>query len=142
MRVENRNEGNLKGCGCISRECVLKTLAGLGFSQVEAEIYLFLSQTGPEKGRDIAETLKLYKQQLYRSLKSLRCKGCVEATLERPARFSAVPLEKVLDFIMKTKMDQAEGLQASRDELLSSWRSIIKMNSSKSSVITKTSAES
>ena len=113
----------------MSREWVLKTLVGLGLSQVEAEIYLFLSQTGPVKGRDIAEMLKLYKQQLYRSLKSLKCKGCVEATLGRPARFSAVPLEKVLDLFMKTKMEQAEDLKASRDKLLSSWRSIIKMNS-------------
>jgi sugar-specific transcriptional regulator TrmB len=125
----------------MSREWVLKTLVGLGLSQVEAEIYLLLAQAGPLRGTDIASTLKLYKQQLYRDLRSLKCKRCVKATLERPARFSAVPLEEVLDLFMKTKVEQAEDLKASRDELLSSWRSIIKMNSSKLSANTKNSAK-
>ena len=112
-------------------EPVLETLVSFGIKRLDAQLYIFLAQAGPLKGRDIAAMLRLYKQQLYRSLKSLTCKGCVEVTLERPARFSAVPLEKVLDRFMKTKMEQAEDLKASRDELLSSWRSITKMKSSK-----------
>lgn len=108
----------------MSREWMLKTLVSLGLSQVEAEIYLFLAQTGPVKGRDIAETPKLYKQQLYRSLKSLKCKGCVKATTGRPAFFSAVSLEEVLDQFKKSKEKQAKILAASRDELLSAWRSL------------------
>jgi hypothetical protein len=39
-----------------------------------------------------------------------------------------VPLEKVLDFFMKTKMEQAKDLQAKKAELLSSWNSMIKKN--------------
>lgn len=114
----------------MSREWMVKTLVGLGLSQVEAEVYLFLAQAGPSKGREIATPLKLYKQQLYRSLKSLKCKGCVEATLEHPAKFSAVPLEKVLDFFMNAKTEQAKTLQASRNGLLLSWNSMTKKNSS------------
>jgi sugar-specific transcriptional regulator TrmB len=106
----------------MSREWVLKTLVSLGLSQVEAEVYFFLAQAGPVKGRDIAQTLKLYKKKVYRGLKSLQAKGMVNATLERPARFSAVSLERVLDQFMKAKMGQAKGLQASREELLSTWR--------------------
>ncbi len=113
----------------MSREWVLKTFVSLGLSEVEGEVYFFLAQTGPVKGRDIAKTLKLYKQQLYRGLKGLRAKGMVHATLERPARFSAVSLEKVLDQLMKTKKEQAKALQASREELLSNWRSVIEKNS-------------
>ena len=113
----------------MSREWVLKTLVGLGFSEVEAEVYIFIAQTGPVKGRDIAKTLKLYKKKVYRSLKTLRAKQMVSATYERPAQFFAVPLEKVLDRFMKAKIMQAEGLQASRKELLSSWRLIMKQNS-------------
>jgi len=78
----------------MNRERVLKTLVSLGLSQVEAEVYFFLAQAGPVKGRDIAETLKLYKQQVYRNLKSLHAKGMVNTTFDRPARFSAVSLEK------------------------------------------------
>ena len=124
IRMENRIEGNLKGSGWMSREWVLKTLVGLGLSQVEAEIYLFLAQTGPLIGTEIACALKLYKQQLYRSLRNLKCKGCVKATPGRPALFSAVSLEEVLDLFMKSKVKQAKILQANRDELLSAWRSL------------------
>ena len=113
----------------MSRESMLKTLVGLGLSQVEAEVYLFLTQAGLSKGNEIAGALRLYKQQLYRTLKSLKCKGCVEASREHPATFSAVPLEKVLDLFMKEKIEQAEGLQASREELLSKWHSITKTTS-------------
>jgi len=113
----------------MSREWVLKTLVDLGLSQVEAEVYFFLAQAGPLKGRDITNTLKLYKHQLYRSLKSLQCKGCIKATLERPAQFFAVPLEIVLDQFMKEKMGQAKDLQASREKLRFAWRSMTEKHS-------------
>ncbi len=118
MCVRNRIGCSLKGCGLMSREWVLRTLVDLGLSQVEAEVYFFLAQAGPSKGRDIANMLKLYKHQLYCSLKSLQCKGCIKATPERPAQFFAVPLEKVLDQFMKEKMGQVKDLQSRRDELL------------------------
>ena len=105
---------------------MLKTLKNLGFKQVDAEVYLFLSKMGSQKGRNIAGNLKLYKQQLYCSLKRLQNKGFVRATAEHPALFSAVPLEKVLDLFLIEKAKQAETLQANRDELLSSWISMIK----------------
>ena len=116
----------------MSREWVLKTLVGLGLSEVEAEVYFFLAQAGPVKGRDIANALKLYKQQIYRSLKSLRAKGMIHSTIERPAWFSAVSLEEVLDQAMKAKTGQAEALQATRQELLIIWRSTIEKDSTKS----------
>ena len=116
----------------MSREWVLRTLVSLGLSEAEAEVYFFLAQTGPVKGRDIAKELKLYKQQVYRSLKKLRAKGMVNATSEHPARFSAVSLEKVLEQFMKAKMGQAKVLQASKEELLSNWRSMFETNSANS----------
>jgi len=81
---------------------------------------------GPQRGKNIAEALNLYKQQLYRSLKNLRDKGMVSVTLERPSNFSAVPLEKVVDLFVKAKAEQAKVLQESREELLATWKSMIK----------------
>lgn len=116
----------------MSREWMLKTLVGLGLSQVEAEVYLFLTQAGLSRGREIAGALRLHKQQLYRSLKSLQCKGCAKTTLGHPARFFVVPLENVLDQFMKAKMGEAKDLQASREELLSTWHFMIKRDSKNS----------
>ena len=82
----------------MSEERVLKTLAGLGFSEVDAQVYVFLSKKGLQKGRDISRALKMGKQQLYPCLKNLQSKGIVSVTLEHPARFNAVPFEKVFCF--------------------------------------------
>ncbi len=98
----------------------------LGLTEIDAEIYLLLCREGSQKGSSIAEALKLYKQQLYRSLKRLQKKGVVNASLERPARFSAMSLEKVIDFLIETKKEQALALQESKKELLSKWQSMIK----------------
>ena len=121
-------EGSLKGCGWMSREWMLKTLVDLGLSEVEAEVYIFLAQAGRVKGRDMAKTLKLYKQQVYRSLRKLQAKRMVNATHERPAQYSAISLERVLDQFMKARKEQAKALQASKEELLSNWRSMVEKN--------------
>lgn len=110
----------------MKQKALTKALTSLGLSEIDAEIYLLLAKEGPQPGRHIAESLALYKQQLYRSLKRLQKKGVVHTFLERPARFSAVSLEKVLDFLIEAKKEQALALQESREELLSGWRAITK----------------
>jgi sugar-specific transcriptional regulator TrmB len=108
----------------LSLERALDTLVSLGLTQTDAQVYVFLAKKGPHRKKDLADALKLTKQQLYRSLKSLLAKGMVSATRERPAQFSAVSLEKVLDQFMKARKEQAKALKASRKELLSTWRSL------------------
>ncbi len=103
-----------------------KALVNLGLSETDAEVYVFLAVDGPHRGKSIAEALNLYKQQLYRSLKNLQSKGMVTATPEHPAHFSAVPFEKIIEHIIEAKAEQAKALQKSREELLASWRSMIK----------------
>ncbi|HEX9261685.1 MAG TPA: helix-turn-helix domain-containing protein [Candidatus Bathyarchaeia archaeon] len=110
----------------MNQEALTKALTRLGFTEIDAEIYLLLAKEGPQQGRSIAKSLELYKQQLYRSLKRLQKKGVVNASLERPAHFSAVSLEKVLDFLIEAKKEQALALQENREELLSSWRAIVR----------------
>jgi len=105
---------------------MIKTLVSLGLSQVDAKIYVFLSAEGPQNGRNIAGTLKLYKQQLYRSLKRLQAKGIVNSSNKRPAVFSSISFEDVLDLFLEVKKEEADILQESREELLSKWRAITK----------------
>ena len=103
---------------------MLKTIIDIGFSQADAQVYLFLSRKGPQKGRAISKALNMNKQQLYPCLKNLQSKGIVNATIEYPAKFSAVPFEKVLDLFIKAKMEEAQRIQQSRERILSDWQSI------------------
>ena len=108
----------------MSKEQLLKAIIDLGLSQVDAEVYIFLAKMGPQKGRNIADALKLYKQQLYRSLRNLQRKGLASATCERPAEFSVVSFERVIDMYIKVKTEEAQALQETREDLLSAWRSM------------------
>jgi hypothetical protein len=87
-------------------------------------VYLYLSIKGLQKGHDLISGLNITKQQLYRSLKTLQSKGIVNATLERPARFSAQPLEKVLDLFLKARVEEIQRLRKDSFEILSDWHTV------------------
>jgi len=108
----------------MSQEKVLRTLESLGLSQSDAQVYVFLGKRGSQKAIDIAKALRMPKQQLYVVLKNLQSKAIVNATLERPARFSAVPFEKVLDLFVRARIEEAQRIQQGKNEFLSDWQSI------------------
>ena len=103
---------------------MLKTLENLGLTQPEARVYVFLAKRGPQKARDTAKHLEIPKPTVYLIIKKLQKKGIVTSTLERPARFNAVPFEEVLDLFVKAKMEEAQQIQQNRDRILSDWQSI------------------
>jgi sugar-specific transcriptional regulator TrmB len=108
---------------------VLKALVSLGLSKTEAEVYVYLAQNDPQKARDIAEALRIYKRQLYRTLKNLQSKGMVSASQERPALFSAVSFDKVLDLFIKVNREEAQRIEENKEQILLMWRSKILGNS-------------
>lgn len=109
-----------------------------GLTQIEADIYVFLAKKGTKKGLDIRNALKLTKEQIYTSLKNMKIKGIISSTIEHPARFNALPFEKVLDLFIKTKMEETQRLQQTKDEILANWENLKiaeKDNSAKFTVI-------
>ncbi len=120
------------GIDKLSLERVIKTIMGLGLSEVDAQVYVFLALNGPHKAREITRKMSLYKKQLYHSLKNLQDKDVVKASFDYPAVFSAIPFEVVLDLLADIKNEQAQALLEVKEGLLSSWRNIIKKNSSNS----------
>ena len=109
----------------MSNDWILKTLVSLGLSEMDAEIYVYLAKNGPQTVKNATSSLKLHRQQLYRSLKNLQNKGIIVPSKERPARFSAVTFEKVLELFLKAKMEQQQNLQKNKAEILSTWHSLI-----------------
>ena len=110
---------------------VLKAIMSLGLKETDAQVYVFLALNGPHKAKDMTNKLSLYKEQLYRSLKNLRDKDVVKTTTGYPALFSAIPFDEILDLLTDIKKEQAQALREVREELLSSWKIMIK-NSNKS----------
>jgi len=111
-----------------SREQLEKTmisdLKSLGLTERESEVYIALSKRKTMKAGDLSRQVSLHKAQVYRILDSLEEKGLVDSTLEVPARFTAVPLEKYLNLSIKARMEDARYLDRYKDEMLSRWRCI------------------
>lgn len=101
-------------------------LVRLGFTEADAQVYVFLATEGPQKSKDLADSLKISRRTVYHILTKLRSNGVVEASSDYPARFSAVMLEKVLDQLVKNKIKQQQSLEECKDNLLLTWQKIMK----------------
>jgi sugar-specific transcriptional regulator TrmB len=105
---------------------IKEVLKSFGLTEKEAELYLFLSKHGSLKGSRIARQMKKDRGQIYRILKSLQKAGLVEATLEHPTRFIAIPFEKVFDSFIKSRKEETTRIEEKKKDLLSDWEEISK----------------
>jgi sugar-specific transcriptional regulator TrmB len=106
----------------LSLELLIETLVELGFKPTDAQVYILLAKKGPQRGKDLVNSLRITKQQLYPSLKNLKERCVVNSTHERPAVFSAVPIEQVLDALIKTRIKEIQRMIQNKEELLSRWQ--------------------
>lgn len=60
----------------------------------------------------------------YRTFKKLQEKGFIEATLERPTRFTVVPFEGLLESFINARRTEINNLNEQKESLLASWRAI------------------
>ena len=108
----------------MSLKRVVEALAGLGLNRSDANVYVFLAKKGPHKGKDLCAALNMPKPSLYQCLSKLESRGVVSTTLKRPSQFSAVPLEKVLELLIKSKIEEAQSAQRDKEKALSDWKLI------------------
>jgi sugar-specific transcriptional regulator TrmB len=105
---------------------MIETLVNMGFTETDAQVYVYLAMEGPQKFREIADSLKIFRTKLYTILNNLQNLGLVETSSKYPTRFSAVLFEKVLDQLSKVKVSQQQFLENNKEELISAWRSLTK----------------
>ena len=102
----------------MSLERVIKALIGLGLTTFDAEIYVYLAKKGPNKAITLAGSLNYNKPKIHASLKHLQTRGLVTKV---NIIFSALPFEEALELLIKTKKEQAQALQESKEALLVTW---------------------
>jgi sugar-specific transcriptional regulator TrmB/pimeloyl-ACP methyl ester carboxylesterase len=112
--------------GEVSQKKAKNVLTDFGLTSKEADVYMFLARREVLTGGEIAKQTKIARSLVYRILKSLQSKGLVEPTLEVPKRFVAVPFEKALDLIIKTRQEEALLVERAKEDLLEDWRVISK----------------
>jgi sugar-specific transcriptional regulator TrmB/CBS domain-containing protein len=108
----------------MSEKDVTKFLQILGLSKREIQVYMFLAKSGVQSTSFVAKRLKMERVQAYRTFKKLQEKGFIEATLERPTRFTIVPFETLVDNFINTKKNEVVNLNDQKQNLLTAWQSI------------------
>jgi sugar-specific transcriptional regulator TrmB len=111
-------------------ERVLKTLASFGLSRVESEVYIHLAKAGPSTTKELTLGLRMPKQQLYPTLKSLKKKGLVTSRPEHTALFSAIAFEELLNLFMKLNAEEAKTIREAKQKLVNSWLDLTRQNNS------------
>ena len=124
----------------MSEKDITKFLEVLGLSKREIQVYMFLAKSGVQSTSFVAKRLKMERVQAYRTFKKLQEKGFIEATLERPTRFTIVPFERLLEVFINSKKSEIASLNEQKERLMSTWQAISAPESSypvaKFSVIT------
>jgi sugar-specific transcriptional regulator TrmB/CBS domain-containing protein len=108
----------------LSEKDISKFLQVLGLSKREIQVYMFLAKSGVQSTSFVAKRLKMERVQAYRTFKKLQEKGFIEATLERPTRFTVVPFENLLETFINAKKSEVASLNEQKESLLSTWRTI------------------
>ena len=116
----------------LSRERIINTLKGLGLSNIDIQVYIFLAKNGPHELRDVASALKLKNRAITRSVKDLQGMTIVTASIQHPLEFMALSFDDVINLLIEVKKEQAKAMQQSKRELLSNWRKITKERPEKS----------
>jgi len=94
----------------VSLEKALTALINLGLNPMDAQIYVFLAKKGPHEKSQLANALKTTDKQVCHSLRNLQEKGFVISKTEHQTIFIAVPLEKIIDNVVKTKTKEVQHL--------------------------------
>ncbi len=91
-------------------------------TEKEAEVYIFLAKHELLKVTEVARLLRKDKSQIFRILNILQTKGYVESTIEFPTRFKVVPLERILESIVKNKREEVAFIEEAKEDFLAYLR--------------------
>lgn len=129
-----RNKGRLRSLivdgvseGGISE--IEETLIKLGLSKKETKVYIFLAMNGEKKASEISSATSLNRTETYKVLMKLQKMGLVSVILERPLKFTALPLEDTLNMLIESKKMSIKMLEEEKEKLIGVWQSLPKINS-------------
>lgn len=78
----------------------------MGLTASNTKVYLTLIKFGPSELSKLAELAKIARPDVYRKLSKLQKMGLIEKILERPARYSAIPINEALSLLLQAKTEE------------------------------------
>ena len=122
--TKNNNRSNHRSELPTDDDEAVSELLDFGFTKEEAEIYIFILKAGSCPARAIARKFGINRMKAYRALKALERRGLVQSTLERPVKFAAAPLAKVLDNQIEQAKKKIPNLEESRLKIINYYQKI------------------
>ena len=101
-----------------------QSLQEYGFTKEEADVFIFLSSTGPCPARLVALRFNTNRMKAYRTLKALEEKGLVDRIIGRPVKFVAASLSGVIRKYMQDMKDRLSRLEAREEDVLRIWSTL------------------
>ncbi len=101
-----------------------ETLSRFGLLKNEIKVYMHIAKGGEKKAGEIAEAISLHRTETYRILRDLEKKGIVFSILEKPIKFTAVPMDKAVDMLIAAQKIQIRLLEQEKINLVELWQSM------------------
>jgi sugar-specific transcriptional regulator TrmB/predicted hydrocarbon binding protein len=98
---------------------IIERLVEGGLEEKYARIILSLCAQPPLKASEIGKLVSISRMDAYNSLKKLQEMGFVKATLDKPMRFTGIPVSDVFKQMIKREEANVRRLQQHLDELKS-----------------------
>ena len=83
----------------------------LGLTSKEAHIYVFFAQNNSDKKKEVMSQLEIGEQELTESLQRLTKKGFIRIKLQDSNVFSVIPLEIVMERLIKEKLREVQEIK-------------------------------
>lgn len=96
---------------------IVETMRELGFTATQARVYLGLLKQQPATGYELARRAEVPRSAIYNVLGQLEGLGLVNAVQERPAKYAALPPERLLDLLQSRFSGRLEALKDRLDGL-------------------------
>lgn len=97
---------------------LLKRLMEFGLNEREAMLYVCLLKHGASTVAKLTKSLGTYRVDVHRTLKSVIDKGLVEALLDAPLMYVAVPIREAVNSALEERMDEYRKMQQMTHELV------------------------
>ena len=103
----------------MSLKRALKTLMGLGLTEMDSQVYTYLAKKGPHGEKELSHSLNCTELDLALSLKNLQGKGFITSMSEPQIIFVAIPLEKVIEEAIRKKIQETQLMKKEKENFLS-----------------------
>lgn len=109
----------------MSGEEAQQLFTSLGFTDLQAKVYLTVLNIGEATAKKIAATARIDRPDTYRVIDSLVQQGFIEKKMGNPLRFKALQIDEVTEILLKRKQDEFVESRKKASEILRQYQNKI-----------------